>query len=187
MRCLGIGLCGLLMAGCAAKPITPDHYYRVASPSIVNDQVGALVSLRRLETPGVLGGRSLLISQSESPLIVREIRGHSWVSPTNVWMTNLLLERRFRNVRLVADDSPMRADQNMSLTLNDLFIDPQQSKVTVGFSGRLKSRDDERSLRCESKAKIAAKGPVESAAVDAFSQAIEGCLQDLDQQLRSGL
>ena len=187
MRYLGIGLSLLLLVGCAAKPITPDHYYRVASLPVAENQGGALVSLRRVETPGVLGGRSLLMSQSDSPLIVREIRGHLWVSPTNVWITNLLLERGFSKIRLVADDSPLRADQSMTLTLNDLFIDPQQSEVTVGFSGYLKSRNDERALRCQSNAKIAAKGSVESAAVEAFAEAIESCLQDLDQQVQGGL
>ena len=187
MRYLGIGFSLLLLVGCAAKPITPDRYYRVASPQAVNHQDGALVSLRRVETPGVLGGRSLLASESESPLIVREIRGHLWASPTNVWMTNWLLERGFSQVRLVADDSPMRADQSVTLSLDDLFIDPQQSQVSVGFSGYLKSRDDERALRCRSGAAIADSGSVESAAVAAFASAIETCVQDLDQQIQGGL
>jgi len=186
MRYFVLSFVVLILSGCAAKPLTPDQYYRISVDRVDAANQGTNVVLRRIETPGILGGRALLVGEQFEPLVVREVRGHLWISPPSQWVSELLLARGFTDARLHGEGSPVRSKYTLDLALTDLFIDLKQSAVRVGLSGRLIADGRESAVSCFSEQALEATGEVEIASVAAFKLGFEGCFAELDQQI-SGL
>ena len=187
MRFVHLILATLILSGCAAKPLAPDHYYRVSTDRIDQADTGLSVVLRRIETPGVLGGRALLVGTQFDPLVIQEVRGHLWASPPNAWLTNLLLTRGMTDVQLLTEGLPTRADQTLMLSLTDLFMNPVDSTVVVGLSGMLQGQNRSQAIQCRSTHQTQADSSREAGAIAAFESALETCFADLDRQVTESL
>jgi len=183
MRFIYLLVATLVLSGCAAKPLAPDHYYRVSTDRIDRADSGVPVVLRRIETPGVLGGRALLVGTQVDPLVIQEVRGHLWASPPNAWLTDLLLTRGMTDIQLVTESLPTRAERTLMLALTDLFINPADSAVVVGLSGMLKGASASQAVRCRSTQQMQSASTVEAGAVAAFESALDACFADLDRQV----
>jgi len=186
MRYFVLSFVLFILSGCAAKPLTPDQYYRISVDRVEDADQGTNVVLRRIETPGILGGRALLVGEQFEPLVVREVRGHLWVSPPSQWVSELLLARGLTHARLNSEGSPVRSKYTLDLALTDLFVDLKQSAVRVGLTGLIVADGRESALSCFSEQALEASGDVEIASVAAFKLGFEDCFAQLDQQI-SGL
>jgi len=178
-----IGALFLGLIGCAASPVEPDRYYRLAPLESTNSQFGEIVELRRIQAPGLLGGRALLIAERTDPIIAREVRGSLWVSPPNLWLTDMILKRGFDGIRLVGEGAPSQPRHRLNLKLDDLFIDMQNQQTAVGLSGTLVFNESVHRIGCHETAPLASNGAVESAAMDSYHSALSRCTADLNDQI----
>jgi len=183
MRMIIVSALSLVLIGCTASPVEPDRYYRLAPLEPINSKIGEIVELRRVQAPGLLGGRALLVVERTDPVIAREVRGSLWVSPPNLWVTDMMLNRGFDGIRLVGEGAPTQPRHRLSLKLDDLFIDTQNQQTSVGLSGTLVFNETVHRIGCRQTASLASTGDVESAAMESYHAAFDRCASELNDQI----
>ena len=180
---LMIGSILTALVGCTVSPVERDRYYRLAPLEPVGSSLGENVELRRIQTPGLLGGRSLLVVETTDPVIAREVRGSLWVSPPSHWLTEMILKRGMSAVRLVNEGAPSMPRSRLTLTLDDLFINTKQQTTSVGLSGVFLFDEVTHRVSCLQSSPFETAGSVESASMDGFRDALSGCLTEIDGQI----
>jgi len=148
MILVGIGIIGSLL-GCSAQPPVPeDHFYQLPKAqlqtikrSIVNE-----LSVKRLVTDGLHSERSLLFSESDKALQLKQYHYHHWSdSPPRMIQEHLISALRNAGIAntVVNYDAAQRADYNLSGKIRHFEQTGRGKKneVLVGIELRLDDKN----------------------------------------------